>query len=157
VEFLVAEGQEPPEPPPRQRRTFEASSEGVGSSAKAVAEGEPGKDTAGLSAALLGQLASKKASGGTEAGPRFAPPTGNATDKKPLETRTLLVQLGPARSEVIVNGRRLGETPFAGQWTCADGDALRVQVIPRLGAPLERTLRCGGVSMLVGTPPAPIP
>ncbi len=67
------------------------------------------------------------------------------------ELRTLLVQSGPARSEVFVNGTRLGETPFAGQWSCREGDDVRVQIVPRQGLPLVRHLRCGGSTLLVGS------
>ena len=76
--------------------------------------------------------------------------------KKP-EVRTLLVQLGPPRSEVIVNGRRLGETPFAGQWSCVDGDRLKIQIVPREGVPIERALRCGGATLLVQPRQSPRP
>lgn len=65
------------------------------------------------------------------------------------QMRSLFVDLGSPRSEVYVNGRRLGETPFVGQWSCADGESVRIQVVPPRGMPLERKLVCGGVVMNV--------
>lgn len=83
------------------------------------------------------------------AGSGAAAPASAAAQQKKPEIRTLLVELGPARSEVIVNGRRLGETPFAGQWSCVDGDPLKIQVVPRQGVPITRSMRCGGTTLLV--------
>lgn len=65
----------------------------------------------------------------------------------PPSPRNLLIDLGPARSEVYVNGRYLGLTPYVGQWNCADGQRLLIQVIPEKGAPLERLAVCGGAAI----------
>lgn len=98
------------------------------------------------------------ATSAASAPPRAATPTANAAatapsappvPKGPPEVRSLLVDLGPPRSEVFVNTRRLGETPYAGQWTCRAGEILRVQIIPKRGVPVERTLICGGTTMSV--------
>lgn len=63
------------------------------------------------------------------------------------EMRTLVVDVGPPRSRVYVNGRSVGQTPFAGQWSCAVGEVLLIQIIPERGAPLERHAVCKGATM----------
>jgi hypothetical protein len=69
-----------------------------------------------------------------------APP--NASLPKPKQ-RTLLVDLGPARSEVFVSGVLVGHTPYAGSWTCRDGDVLVIHVLPKgRGAPIESRAFC---------------
>lgn len=88
-----------------------------------------------------------------------AEPEPSATTTSPLplpsappstpQVRTLYVKLGPPRSAVYVNGVRLGETPYAGDWSCVDGDAVDVQVMPASGAPLHRSLRCAGTTLVV--------
>jgi len=102
--------------------------------------------------AQAAQVGSKRTS--TAGSATGAPSTTEASVDDPPRTpelRTLLVQSGPARSEVFVNGTRLGETPFAGQWSCAEGDDVRVQIVPRHGLPLVRHVRCGGSTLLVGS------
>lgn len=69
---------------------------------------------------------------------------GSSTDPSlpPSSVRALFVNWGPPRSEVRVQGRVVGHTPFAGQYTCRDGDRLEVSVIPTVGPPLSKTLVC---------------
>lgn len=64
------------------------------------------------------------------------------------KVRRILVDLGPERSEVFVNGRSLGRVPFAGQVHCSDGDEIRIQVLPPEGIPLERKVSCRGAVIL---------
>ncbi len=56
--------------------------------------------------------------------------------------RRLLVDLGPARSEVYVNGVFAGRTPYLGAVSCAEGQVVRVEVLPPEGPPWQRQLRC---------------
>lgn len=60
----------------------------------------------------------------------------------PLSPRQILVDLGPPRSEVFVDGRRVGQTPFLGQVKCRPGREIQVQVIPERGFPLNETRVC---------------
>jgi len=56
--------------------------------------------------------------------------------------RSIVVDFGPPRSEVFINGRLVGQSPFAGQVACKDGDTIRVAVLPKHGAPVTREMRC---------------
>lgn len=57
--------------------------------------------------------------------------------------RMLFVDLGAPRSEVLVSGVLVGHTPYAGSWTCRDGDVLVIHVLPRgSGAPIESRVSC---------------
>ncbi len=58
--------------------------------------------------------------------------------------RHLLVDLGPARSDVYLNGRLVGKTPYGGQHVCAEGEEVVIEVLPPKGAPLRRTASCSG-------------
>lgn len=60
--------------------------------------------------------------------------------------RSLLVDLGPERSVVYVNGRKVGQTPYGGELICTDGEEVLIQVLPGEGAPLARKVRCTGDS-----------
>jgi hypothetical protein len=60
----------------------------------------------------------------------------------PLGPRQILIDLGPPRSEVFVDGRRVGQTPFLGQVRCRPGREIQVQVIPERGFPLSETRVC---------------
>lgn len=58
------------------------------------------------------------------------------------EIHTLFVDLGPPRSEVFVDGVRVGHTPYAGSWSCKAGDEVRIHVLPRRGVPIESRAAC---------------
>lgn len=80
-----------------------------------------------------------------------------AKEKKPERTaepqvhlRSILVDFGPPRSELFINGRKVGNTPYAGQIGCRDGDKIRVQVVPRVGLPLEKMMLCPASAAPVG-------
>lgn len=60
----------------------------------------------------------------------------------PLRPRQILIDLGPPRSEVFVDGHRVGHTPFLGQVRCRPGREIAVQVIPERGLPLAETRVC---------------
>lgn len=66
--------------------------------------------------------------------------------------RELLVTSPNPRSEVFVSGRRLGETPLVGQWSCRDGDTFRVDVVPKKGPARSLTVTCGGERLEVRAP-----
>lgn len=59
-----------------------------------------------------------------------------------VRLRSIMIDFGPPRSEVLINGRSVGNTPYAGQISCRDGDKIRVHVIPRSGIPLEKMMFC---------------
>jgi hypothetical protein len=61
----------------------------------------------------------------------------------------LSVVVGPERSEVFVNGTRLGLSPYLGDFTCKEGEDLRVQVVPSRGALITRQAKCGGQTLLI--------
>lgn len=50
---------------------------------------------------------------------------------------TLAIDVGPARSEVFVNGVQKGLTPYFGDHACLEGTPLRVDVLPRRGMPIR--------------------
>ncbi len=62
---------------------------------------------------------------------------------------TLYVNFGPERSEVFVNGVRVGQTPFIGEVGCRMGDLVKVDIAPPAGAPLRFMGRCNGAVLVV--------
>lgn len=71
-----------------------------------------------------------------------AAPAAEDQSLPPLSARQILIDLGPPRSEVFVDGRRVGQTPFVGQVKCRPGREIQVQVIPERGFPLSETRVC---------------
>lgn len=63
--------------------------------------------------------------------------------------RRILVDVGPARSEVFVGKKNVGMTPFGGQIGCAEGEEIMVQVLPPRGVPIQRRVTCSGDTLLV--------
>jgi hypothetical protein len=61
----------------------------------------------------------------------------------------LSVVVGPQRSDVFVNGARLGLSPYLGDLTCKEGEDLLVQVVPDRGAMITRQAKCGGQTLLI--------
>ncbi|MEY4546367.1 MAG: hypothetical protein RL685_2562 [Pseudomonadota bacterium] len=61
----------------------------------------------------------------------------------------LSVNAGPERSEVYVNGSRLGFSPYVGDLTCKQGEQLRVEVVPPKGALVTRSAICEGRTLLI--------
>ena len=66
-----------------------------------------------------------------------------APDGAPVRV-TLAVTEAPARSEVYVNGRLVGHSPFLGDVSCKRGSEVRVEVVPAKRAPLVATRPCNG-------------
>jgi hypothetical protein len=61
----------------------------------------------------------------------------------------LSVNAGPERSEVYVNGSRIGLSPYLGDYTCKQGEQLRVEVVPPKGALVTRAATCEGQTLLI--------
>lgn len=85
-------------------------------------------------------------------GSAFAQPIG--TQRSSI-TGYLSVQVGPPRSELRVNGRFLGHTPFVGQIACEKGETVKLDVLPPRGMPKHYEIPCtGGEMRLDEEPPA---
>lgn len=61
-----------------------------------------------------------------------------------IRLRQLLIEVGPARSEIYVNGHYVGRSPYVGQWGCVDGDEIAIDVLPPDGMPIARHATCRG-------------
>lgn len=61
--------------------------------------------------------------------------------------RAILVDLGPERSPVYVNGAKVGRTPYGGEVLCVEGEKIKVEVLPPQGLPLTQILFCQGQSI----------
>lgn len=61
----------------------------------------------------------------------------------------LSVVAGPERSEVFVNGTRLGLSPYLGDFSCKEGEDLSVQVVPSRGVLITRQAKCVGQTLLI--------
>jgi len=66
----------------------------------------------------------------------------------PVRLRRLLVDVGPGRSEVFVQGRKVGHTPYVGQINCSEGQPIRIEILPPQGAPVARSAICRGEIIL---------
>jgi hypothetical protein len=66
----------------------------------------------------------------------------------PIRARRLLVDVGPERSEVYVQGRLVGHTPYVGQVSCAEGQPIKIDILPPEGAPAVRSAVCRGDTIL---------
>jgi hypothetical protein len=64
--------------------------------------------------------------------------------------RRILVDVGPARSEVFIGKKNVGMTPYGGQIACTLGEEIKIQVLPPEGVPITRRLTCRGDTLLVG-------
>jgi len=92
--------------------------------------------------------------------PRKPPPAPRPKDPaaasrgKPVRL-SLGVSYGPSRSDVYVNGQRVGQSPFLGDASCKGGENLRIEVVPPKGPPLTYVRPCypGAVLTIDGPPP----
>ncbi|HVU00495.1 MAG TPA: hypothetical protein VHE30_02045 [Polyangiaceae bacterium] len=66
---------------------------------------------------------------------------------------TLSVSSGSPRSDVYVNGSRVGNTPFLGDTSCKTGQPVRIEVVPASGPPLTYLRDCRGGSIEISGPP----
>lgn len=69
-------------------------------------------------------------------------PSASSNPDPPPSPRQILVDIGPPRSDVFVDGRRVGQTPFLGQVRCRPGREISIHVIPERGLPLEEKRVC---------------
>jgi hypothetical protein len=72
------------------------------------------------------------------------PPSGGA----PLSL-ILSVIVGPQQSDVFVNGRRVGMSPYVGDLSCKQGENLRIEVVPITEPLITRHAKCQGQALLV--------
>lgn len=63
--------------------------------------------------------------------------------------RRLVVDVGMDRSEVYVDGRRVGQVPYVGEWACASGDLLEITLVPPSGVPADYRVPCRGEDITV--------
>lgn len=75
--------------------------------------------------------------------PSEAPPSG------PSLRLMLSIVVGPERSEVFVNGRRLGLSPYLGDFSCKQGESLTVEVVPAHQPLITRQAKCVGRTLLI--------
>lgn len=62
----------------------------------------------------------------------------------------LAVSAGAPRSEVYVNGSRLGLSPYLGDYTCKRGEKLKIEIVPAANLPLIlREAVCEGKTLRV--------
>jgi hypothetical protein len=66
---------------------------------------------------------------------------------------TLGIDYGTPRSEVYVNGRMVGNTPFLGDTSCKLGQPLKIELVPAKGPPLTYERQCLGGSLDITTAP----
>jgi len=66
---------------------------------------------------------------------------------------TLGVSAGPPRSDVYINGRKVGQTPFLGDTSCKTGQSIRIEIMPPRGAPLVYSRDCVGGALEISGPP----
>jgi hypothetical protein len=72
----------------------------------------------------------------------------------PPRSIQLGISAGPERSEIYVNGRLLGHTPFVGDISCKTGMPLRIELVPPAGPPIVYQRECrGGMLEISGPPP----
>ena len=81
-------------------------------------------------------------------------PEVTADDFKPVERTArrrhkVVVDFGPDRSEVFLAGKKVGKVPYVGEFDCAEGDIVQVEVLPPSGMPLERTFTCSSGTLLL--------
>jgi len=66
---------------------------------------------------------------------------------------TLGVTAGPPRSELYVNGRLVGQTPFFGDLACKETLPIHIQLVPPTGAPIVYERECHGGTIEISGPP----
>ncbi len=54
----------------------------------------------------------------------------------------MVVSVAPDRSELYVNGVRVGRTPFLGEVSCKAGEKVKIQVVPPRGTPKSYERLC---------------
>jgi hypothetical protein len=54
----------------------------------------------------------------------------------------IVVSVGPDRSELYVNGVRVGHSPFVGEVSCKAGEKVKIELVPPRGSPQVYERRC---------------
>jgi hypothetical protein len=85
--------------------------------------------------------------------PKAPPSSVVAHAPGPPRSIQLGVSAGPSRSEIFVNGRLLGNTPFVGDTSCKTGMPLRIELVPPSGPPFVYERECRGSMIEISGPP----
>jgi hypothetical protein len=85
--------------------------------------------------------------------PKAAPSSAVVRAPGPPRSIQLGISAGPSRSEIYVNGRLLGNTPFVGDTSCKTGMPLRIELVPPTGPPLIYERECRGAMIEISGPP----
>ena len=68
-----------------------------------------------------------------------------------LAVRVMLsITAGPPRSDVYVNGVKVGNSPFLGEVSCKTGEGVKVEIVPARGALITQTRRCVPGTLRIG-------
>jgi hypothetical protein len=63
------------------------------------------------------------------------------------------ISAGPGRTEIYVNGRLIGQSPFVGDTSCKTGMPLRIELVPPSGPPMIYDRQCRGSIIEISGPP----
>ncbi len=85
--------------------------------------------------------------------PKTAPSSAVVRAPGPPRSIQLGISAGPGRSEIYVNGRLLGNTPFVGDTSCKTGMPVRIELVPPSGPPLIYERECRGTMIEISGPP----
>jgi hypothetical protein len=82
-------------------------------------------------------------------------PASSAAPIRSGESRSIQLGVsgGAGRSEIHVNGRFLGNTPFVGDISCKTGMPVRIELVPRSGPLLIYERQCRGTMIEITGPP----
>lgn len=80
--------------------------------------------------------------------PEPAPSAAKPSGGEPLRLMVAVVA-GPARSDVYMNGSRIGSSPYVGDIACKRGEKLRFEIVPATGPVLERQALCEGKTLRI--------
>jgi hypothetical protein len=86
----------------------------------------------------------------SEAPPVAPPPPGPVAKEGASLRLPLVVTAGPDRSELRVDGVRLGHTPYVGEVTCRAGETVKIDLLPPKGVPQSWERRCAPGTLRVG-------
>lgn len=85
--------------------------------------------------------------------PKTAPSQAVVRAPGPPRRIQLGISAGPERSEIYVNGRLFGNTPFVGDTSCKTGMPLKIELVPSSGPPLVYERECRGTMIEISGPP----
>lgn len=83
--------------------------------------------------------------------PPLPPPPPRPNDPPSGQSVRLMLSVvaGPERSEVYVNGRLLGLSPYLGDFTCKQGESLKIEIVPVRQPLITRQAKCAGRTVLI--------